>query len=162
METIKLLLQALGPTPHLLEDMIRRIPSSRLKARRAAKGWSIHTHACHLVGVQPMLYERLQRFTLEEHPTFTPYFPDKAGEDPEGALLRLDLETSLKAFHDYRRQLMHFAAGAPNAFWEQKATHPEYDEYTPLILLRHMLMHEHLHMYRIETLWLTRDEYLTA
>jgi hypothetical protein len=160
-ELVSQLLQALKVTPDLLEDMIRRVPASRLKAHRIKKQWCIHSHACHIVGVQPMLMGRLQRFIKEGHPSFTPYFPDKEGEDPEAGLLRLDLQACLREFHGHRSELMAFAEKAPEGFWEQKAHHPEYDEYTPLILLRHMLMHEHLHMYRIETLWLTSDEYIT-
>lgn len=33
-------------------------------------------------------------------------------------------------------------------------------EYTPEIMLGHLVMHDQLHMYRIEELWLTRDEFL--
>jgi hypothetical protein len=46
--------------------------------------------------------------------------------------------------------------------WEKVATHPEYTHYTLYILARHILMHDHWHMYRMEELWLTRDEYLTV
>jgi DinB superfamily len=154
------MLQALQVTPDLLEDMIRRVPASRLKAHRLKGQWCIHSHVCHIVGVQPMLLGRLQRFLREGSPTFTPYFPDKQGEDPEAGLLRLDLQACLREFHDHRRELIAFAESIPEGFWDRKAHHPEYDEYTPHILLRHMLMHEHLHMYRIETLWLTSDEYI--
>ena len=44
--------------------------------------------------------------------------------------------------------------------WTRKAKHKEYIEYTPYIMLRHILMHDHFHMYRIEELWLTTDEFL--
>lgn len=42
----------------------------------------------------------------------------------------------------------------------RSARHPEYTLYTPYVMLRHMMMHDYLHMYRIEELWLTRPEYL--
>ena len=50
---------------------------------------------------------------------------------------------------------------ATPADWEKTATHPEYEQYSLIILARHILMHDHWHMYRMEELWLTRDEYLT-
>jgi hypothetical protein len=159
-ETMHYLLAALATTPHLLSEMVGRIPASRLHAHRIPGQWCIHAQTCHIVGVQPMLFSRLERFLKEGHPVFTPYIPDRDSEDPEAALLRIDLEKSLRDFHGYRKQLLDFAAQAPLGFWDRQAKHPEYDQYTPAILLRHMLMHEHLHMYRIETLWLTRDEYL--
>ncbi len=46
--------------------------------------------------------------------------------------------------------------------WEKTATHPEYEHYSLYILARHILIHDHWHMYRMEELWLTRDDYLTA
>jgi DinB superfamily len=159
-QTVPLLLQALAATPHLLEDMIRQVPSTRLKAHRIQGQWCIHAQAVHIIQVQPMLLGRLNRFLSEGHPVFTPYIPDRDSEDPEAALLRQDLHGVLRAFHGHRQDLIAFAAQAPAGFWDRKAKHPEYDEYTPTILLRHMLMHEHLHMYRIETLWLTSDAYL--
>ncbi len=159
-ETFAQLLQALAATPALLEDMISRIPASRLHAHRIPGQWCIHAQAVHIAGVQPMLFGRLERFLKEGHPTFTPYIPDRDAADPEAALLRIDLPKALREFHEWRRKTLDFAAQAPEGFWEREAKHPEYDRYTPGILLRHMLMHEHLHMYRIETLWLTRDEYL--
>lgn len=155
-----LLLQALAATPTLLEDMISQVPENRLQAVRKPGMWCIHAQACHIVLVQPMLLGRLETFMREEEPHFQPYIPDRDAEDPEAELLRHDLKATLQAFHGYRRQVLDLAGGQGPGFWGKKARHPEYDEYTPAILLRHMLMHEHLHMYRIETLWLTRDAYL--
>ena len=52
-------------------------------------------------------------------------------------------------------------ARADAGTWQKTATHPEYAQYSFYILVRHILMHDHWHMYRMEELWLTRDEYLT-
>jgi hypothetical protein len=41
--------------------------------------------------------------------------------------------------------------------WKNRARHPEYDEYTPYIMARHVLLHDNLHMYRMEELWMARD-----
>ena len=49
---------------------------------------------------------------------------------------------------------------ADKSIWIKEAEHPEYHIYTPYIMLRHRLMHDHFHMYRIEELWLTNEEYL--
>lgn len=38
---------------------------------------------------------------------------------------------------------------------------PEYALYSLFILARHILMHDHGHIYRMEERWLTRDAYLT-
>ena len=34
--------------------------------------------------------------------------------------------------------------------WDKLAIHPEYKTYTPYIMLRHLLMHDHNHLYKIE------------
>ncbi|MDA0195055.1 MAG: hypothetical protein O2951_08420 [Bacteroidetes bacterium] len=47
-----------------------------------------------------------------------------------------------------------------NDLWSKTAVHPEFNKYSHYILLRHAMMHDHFHMYRIEELWLTKDEYL--
>jgi len=43
----------------------------------------------------------------------------------------------------------------------KETSRPEYENYSLFILVRHILMHNHWHMYRMEELWLTRDAYLT-
>ena len=34
--------------------------------------------------------------------------------------------------------------------WNKLAIHPEYRIYTPYIMLRHLLMYDHSHLYKIE------------
>ncbi len=43
--------------------------------------------------------------------------------------------------------------------WEKVGHHPEYKHYTPYFQLRHTLAHDHYHIYGIERLWLTTEEY---
>ena len=43
----------------------------------------------------------------------------------------------------------------------KEAKHDEYKKYNIEIKLNHMLFHDYWHIYRIEELWLTKDEYLT-
>jgi hypothetical protein len=45
--------------------------------------------------------------------------------------------------------------------WEKPGVHPEYDQYSLEILLRHILTHDGWHMYRMEEIWLAKDESLT-
>ena len=59
-----------------------------------------------------------------------------------------------------RRKTVELARTLSPEDWRKEATQPEYEYYTAKILLRHMLMHDNLHMYRIEQLWLTREVFL--
>lgn len=40
-----------------------------------------------------------------------------------------------------------------------EASHGEYIRYNIPIIMNHMIYHEYWHMYRIEDIWLTKDEY---
>jgi hypothetical protein len=144
--------------PDILERLLADIPEGRLKQVRQPGKWSAHSHACHLAVAQPMLLQRFRRFEEEAEPVFKPYFPDKEAGDE--ALLGMDLAASLASFRDRRRELMERVSKKDDPFWDKPAIHPEYDQYTPLIMIRHIMMHDYLHMYRIEELWLTRSEFL--
>ena len=74
----------------------------------------------------------------------------------------LNLEETLERFPAYREEMLSVVRDWPEEIWRRQAKHPEYEQYTPYILLRHVLMHDHFHMYRIEELWLTTDEYLPS
>jgi 2-polyprenyl-3-methyl-5-hydroxy-6-metoxy-1,4-benzoquinol methylase/uncharacterized damage-inducible protein DinB len=145
-------------SPRLLSALIDNIPKEMLKVRRIPGKWSIHEHACHLADVQPMLIERLRRFKQEERPVFTPYIPGKTV--PDDHLLKMDLAEMLSQFASDRIELLTLAGTFREDIAEKQGVHDEYSQYTPHILLRHILMHDYLHMYRIEKLWLTKEEYL--
>lgn len=158
MTDIEPIITSLEQSSTIFLNLMSCIPSSLLKKSRIKGKWSIHGHACHLVVVQPMLIERFKAFIHKKEPEFIPYLPGKT--DPEINLINLDLTETLKLFTKYRNELINTARTFDDSIWTKKAKHPEYSEYTAHILLRHVLMHDHLHMYRIEELWLTRDDFL--
>jgi len=152
------ILELLDKTPALLRDMLQAIPAEKLKQRRIPGKWSIHEHACHIAYVQPMLAGRIRTFIAEEKPVFTSYIPGDT--TPPDELLNLDLEETLAGFPRARREFTELCRSQGAGFWERVAEHEEYELYTPYILIRHILMHDHTHMYRMEELWLTLDEHL--
>ncbi len=152
------MLENLRNGPALLKGLMDRVPVEILKLHRIPGKWCIHGHACHIVDVQPMLMQRLQRFLAEASPAFVPYIPD--GEDGETPLLKMDLREQLERFPGLRNDLVNVIGSMPERIWERRASHPEYLDYTPEIMIRHIMMHDSLHMYRIEELWLTKEEYL--
>jgi uncharacterized damage-inducible protein DinB len=160
MNDVPVLLEALKGSPNLLSAFVGTIPEDRLDRRRGDGFWTIAEHVSHLAQVQPMLLERLKRFRDEERPVFVPYIPGEGEEEPETPEV-MPMADALEQFDRYRSQQIDLLAGIDTAVWDKSGEHPEYESYSMRILVRHILMHDHWHMYRMEELWLTRDAYLT-
>jgi len=61
-------------------------------------------------------------------------------------------------FPNLRKEFIDLVRSAPAEAWEKSGEHGAFSEYTLYINLRHTLLHDHVHMYRMEELWLTRDK----
>jgi uncharacterized damage-inducible protein DinB len=154
------LLAGLRQTPAILSAFVADIPEDRRDRRRGDGFWTIAEHISHLAQVQPMLLERIERFIDEERPEFIPYIPGE-GEDEPATPERMASEAALSQFSATRERQLGLLEGAAEATWRKQAVHPEYDRYSFKILVRHILMHDHWHMYRMEELWLTKTPFLT-
>ncbi len=153
------LIEGLKLGPGILEDFVSGIPEGQLHRKRGKGFWSLYEHTEHLALTQLMLHKRLERFVKEEHPEFVPYFPDKEGEKKEKEIKAVaDILSMYRRWRDKQVQLIE---GGGAALWKKTATHPEYEQYSFKILVRHILLHDSFHLYRMEELWLARDEYLT-
>jgi uncharacterized damage-inducible protein DinB len=160
MQDIPDLLEALRRTPKILSQFVATIPESKLDVRRGDGFWTVAEHVSHLAQVQPMLLKRFERFTNEEHPEFVPYLPGAAKEESDTPP-RMSMASALDQFAQNRAMQLRLLENTDSVTWERTATHPEYDQYSLYIMTRHVLMHDHWHMYRMEELWLTKDAYLT-
>jgi uncharacterized damage-inducible protein DinB len=154
------LFDGLRRTPNILSAFVKTIPENKLELRRSRGFWTIAEHISHLAQVQPMLLARLQRFMNEDHPEFVAYIPGE-GSDGPATPLRMEITAALEQFADCRDNQLALLEGADRAALQKMAAHPEYEHYSLYILVRHILMHDFWHMYRMEELWLTRDAYLT-
>ncbi len=152
---IKKILNGLERSPALLREMVAAVPPARMMEHRIAGKWCIHEHAVHLSKVQPMINERLRRFMAEAAPVFVPYVPGTS--TPPDELMKLGLKESLRKFTADRRKFVGMLRQLNRKDWHKKGKHPEFDLYTPYIMARHLLLHDNVHMYRIEELWLTRE-----
>jgi hypothetical protein len=159
MKDIPDLLDGLKRSGHILSEFVNTIPEDKMHLRRGEGFWTIAEHASHLAQVQPMLLKRLQRFMNEDRPEFVPYIPgaDEAEDRPP----LMEQNIALESFANHRQQQLELLGKATPADWQKTGSHPEYEQYSLYILVRHILMHDHWHMYRMEELWLTRDAYLT-
>lgn len=155
MKELKKILAGLERSPRLLKEMLSEIPEKLLKEHRISGKWCIHEHAVHLSKAQKMMNERLKRFIDEENPEFVPYVPGTSS--PADELIAMDLKASLKDFAKDRKAFVTMLKKMKSKVWRRQAKHPEYTQYTPYIMARHLLLHDNTHMYRIEELWLTKD-----
>ena len=142
-----------------MAEFVKTIPAAKMNLRRGDGFWTIAEHVSHLAQVQTMLLERLQRFMDEDRPEFVPYIPDDDEADSQPP--QMEPDAALETFTLQRQKQVELLERANRADWEKDASHPEYEQYSLYILVRHILMHDHWHMYRMEELWLTRDAYLT-
>jgi uncharacterized damage-inducible protein DinB len=154
------LMDGLRRSTNVLSSFVSTIPEAQLDRRRGDDFWTIAEHISHLAQVQPMMLDRLERFSNEEHPEFIPYIPGDGEDEPETPE-RMEIESALAQFTDVRHRQFALLESADEKTWQRQATHPEYDRYSLYIFVRHMLMHDYWHMYRMEELWLTKDSYLT-
>jgi uncharacterized damage-inducible protein DinB len=154
------LLDGLRRTPNILSAFVKTVPENKLDLRRGESFWTIAEHISHLAQVQPMLLGRIERFMKEAHPEFVPYIPGTEADEPVTPF-RMEITAALQHFTEARNNQLALLERADQATWQKMAAHPEYEHYSLYILVRHILMHDFWHMYRMEELWLTKDAYLT-
>jgi uncharacterized damage-inducible protein DinB len=149
---IETILIALSETPRLLKELITEIDSERYKEKIIKGKWSIHEHATHIaVGDVYGFQKRLDDFKQEEKPTFESLSGDNFDID---FFMKLDLKKSISDFFEIRQRTIEMAKEFNSNDWNKLAVHPEYKRYTPYIMLRHLLMHDHNHLYKIEDMGL--------
>ncbi len=154
------LIDSLGQAVMILNEFVATIPAEKMDLRRGTGFWTVREHVSHLADVQPLLLERLERFVAQAAPEFVPFMPDD--DDPAtGGPPDMETGAALAQFSDYRQRQLALLVQAESGTWQKTATHPEYAHYSFYILVRHILMHDYWHMYRMEELWLTHDEFLT-
>jgi uncharacterized damage-inducible protein DinB len=157
-DDLPLIFAGLEASPILLRNLIASVAPDRLKQRRIRGKWSIHEHACHLASIHPLMMQRLDLFQAQESPEIRPFLPGDT--DPDDHLIHDDLDQALDRFAADRRAFVTLGRSLSPEVLRRRARHPEYEIYTPYHMLRHILMHDHLHFYRIEELALTTDAYL--
>lgn len=167
MTIVNSLIDGLEKTPDLLEHLIKQIPEFRLKQHRVSGKWSIHDQVCHLVDAQHILLHRFKQFEVEDHPVIKSYNPDienpasghpvleQAGSDYE----KRDLNEQLAKFREMRSSMVRQLRSYEENFWQKEATHEGFDPYNARLLLTHCLHVDFAHMFSIEQLGLTRDEF---
>jgi len=154
-DSVSSVIEALERAPAIVVPLVNEVPAAILKRRPAPGRWSAHEHACHLGAPHQLLSNRLEKMLSEPAPVITPYDPGR--DDPDDALLRLDLKTTMDAYVRDRAQLVSRLRRLSPADWQRTAEHGEYCRYSVFIMFRHLVLHDFFHCYRIEELLLKRD-----
>src|SRR5947208_2930228 len=89
--------------PVLVIPLVREVPQALLKRRPEPAKWSAHEHACHLAAVQPLMMKRLDYMLATPNAVIAPYIP--ASDNPDGALLNVDLDEAMNRFARERREM---------------------------------------------------------
>ena len=146
---------SLARAPEILVAMVRHADPGVLRRRPASGKWSIHEHACHLAAIHPLFERRLDLMLGELNPAIKSYDPGR--DDPEDALLKIDLDEALSRFERERRRLVERLERLVPEDWARTARHGEYNSYSVLTMFRHLAFHDFFHAYRIEELLLRKD-----
>ena len=149
---------SLKQTPQIFEQFIGAVPIGELKERRLINQWSAQEWAAHLVKAQIILLDRFQAFMDKGNPEFEPHFIDQTEVDPQ--LMEYGIVEMCSDFKAFRKGLIDLVSARDSSFWVLPGIHKEYSQYNPYILLRHVLMVDHFHLFQIERLWLTQDKFL--
>jgi hypothetical protein len=155
MNVIESLVAALERAPAIVIPLVRQANPAILKRRPAPGEWSIHENACHLAEVHSLFFRRLDQMLAETEPVIRSYDPGR--DDPDDALLTLDLAESLRRFAGDRARLVARLRGLRAEDWTRTARHEEYNSYSIFTMFRHLALHDFHHAYRIEELLLRRD-----
>lgn len=153
--TVPSVIDALERAPQIVVPLVREVAPADLKRRPAAGKWSAHEHACHLAVVHGLFLDRLEHILVAPSPVITPYDPGR--DDPDDALMALDLDESLRRYADDRARLVARLRQLSDADWQRTAEHGEYSHYSVFIMFRHLALHDFFHAYRIEELLLRKD-----
>jgi len=150
----KELLTGLANNKRILRQLVSVAGDGAMR-RRIKDYWTIYEHLDHLVVAQRMLLGRIRQFLEEERPVMRPYVPE-AHPEVEGEDKSADeLVDEFEALRDEEIRLIE---GAGGEVWAKEAEHPEYRKYGFEILVRHILLHDGFHMWRMEELWIEREE----
>jgi DinB superfamily len=154
-EQIECVLDQLTRGPALVRQLIYEVPPE-LRKRRPAQGvWSAHEHAVHLAAIYPIVVARLDQMLNRPEQPILDYEPSR--DDPDDALLKLDLDTEMDRFGRERGALLERIKTLTPDQWSIAVEHTGYSHYGVVIMFRHLALHDLYHAYRIEDRLLRKE-----
>jgi hypothetical protein len=152
---IESVLDQLARGPQFVRELIYEVPAELRKRRPAPGVWSAHEHAVHLLPVHPIMLSRLDQMLRDPSQELRSYEPSR--DDPDDALLKLDLDTEMDRFQSERSAMIERLRQLTPSEWAITAPHDEYSHYSIYIMFRHLALHDLYHAYRIEERLLRKD-----
>jgi hypothetical protein len=141
--------------PSFVRQLIYEMPPERRKRRPAPGMWSAHEHAVHLPAIHPLINQRLDVLLNDASPYIKSYEPSR--DDPDDALLKLDLDAEMDRFDRDRAMLLDRLRTLSPDRWAITAGHEEYSQYGVYIMFRHIALHDLNHAYKIEDRLLRKE-----
>src|SRR3954454_3465140 len=96
-------IEQLARGPAVVRQLIYEMQPELRKRRPEPEMWSAHEHAVHLPAIYPLMMGRLEQMLREEKPHIKSYEPSR--DEPDGALLTLDLDKEMDRFERERRDM---------------------------------------------------------
>jgi hypothetical protein len=154
-DDIRIVLDQLARGPAFVRQVICEVPPE-LRKRRPAQGvWSAHEHAVHLAAIYPLVVSRLDQMLQHPERPIQDYEPSR--DDPDDALLKLDLDTEMDRFARERAALLERLKTLTPNQWAITVEHTGYSHYGVFIMFRHLALHDLYHAYRIEDRLLRKE-----
>src|SRR3954468_5838288 len=145
---IAAVLDQLARGPALIRQLIYEMPPELRKRRPSPEMWSAHEHAVHLPAIHPLMNRRLDLMLAEPNPYIKSYEPSR--DEPDGALLKLDLDSEMDRFERDRSAMIDRLRTLAPGQWAIRAGHEEYSNYGVFIMFRHVALHDVHHAYKIQ------------
>jgi hypothetical protein len=70
------------------------------------------------------------------------------------------LPEALMEFEKMRLEQIKWFKNQSLDFWKISLKHEEYDPFNTQLLVRHMMFVDQVHLFQMEKIWLTKEEYL--
>ena len=156
MQEINHLISCLEQTPLVLSNLLREIPEEHYREHRKPGSWCIHEQVCHLVDAQQLLIGRFKTFRDEEQPVIGSHDPTD-GTEPD--YMAMDMQAAIQRFPAVREEMVNLLKRFDEAYWQKQGEHQAFEPYSTRILLRHVMNVDYTHLFSIEQLGLTKEEY---
>lgn len=141
------LVQRLRDQSEDVRRMVAGLDEDSLAKRTVAEKWSLKEIVCHVLKVQQVFSERLERMLAEENPAVTSY---KAEEDPGfPKLASLPASEALAAFLAERERHLERLEDLTPAEWHRTARHPDFPAYDVHFQTDYLAHHEAHHIYQM-------------
>jgi hypothetical protein len=141
------LVQRLRDQADDVRSLVAGLDEESLSKRTIPDKWSLNELVCHVLKVQRVFSERLERMLAEENPSVTSY---KAEDDPNfEKMTARPPQESLAAFLAERERYVERLEDLSPGEWHRGAQHPDFTHYDVHFQTDYLAHHEAHHIYQM-------------